>query len=140
MKKIFSTLFVFSFISSCFSQKELSNIFERKLKVIQIENHESLYLLTTVTQNSQDTIDVVVHKESFYKKYKIINEVNPKNGRNITVGNVYSFKLYSTRFNINNQTHARYIIAERDTLWKEGDRGNSVPYFSANTNGLLIKE
>ncbi len=142
MRKIFLVILVFLANSSCYSQRSVDEILSRKQKVIQIESHKSLYVLTTInSQDYTDTMKIVTLKDSVFKKYKLKSKINQNNSKQIVVGDTYSFKLRSNmRFNIDPQTHARYVISEKDTLWREGDQKNKVPSYSSNTKGLLIKE
>lgn len=139
MKRI-TILFLF-FLLACSAQKKVPDEVKSRtrIKVIELKEVEYAYVLKGINTSTSDTLSIISFKGPYYQfgnnKDFILNNV-----REINIGNSYLFNLSKPqRVKFDPVTHYKMIVLNKDTIW-QGNDYKGLPYFSANSKGLLIKE
>ena len=123
-----------------FSCSSINNFEKKVLKVIAIEEFKSYYRFKALDKNLKDTVNLIslkyqqLRKDRKVSKFKATSQiVSQKN---------YTFKTQKIRIRTSTMEQlGKWIIIEKDTLWKGNSKEVEPKYFNlVNALGLGISE
>ena len=136
MKNTYIILILFIF--GCGTTSQI-NSKSQVLKVLEILEHNSVYGVKTINENTNEEYYIVSYKEPKYKE-RDLNLPALKDSLKIREGERYKFNLVPIKPVVGKfQGLGAYIIVSNDTLLRAEDyKRLPISFISQNTVGLMI--